>query len=131
MSTNFRVGLQKVVDHSYDIEIGEGLFGALIEDLKHGIVENVSKFAIVTDSKVEALYGQALLEQLHQNDFQAELFSFPAGEKSKTRETKAQLEDRLLSRSYGQDCCILAIGGGAVTDLAGFWLEHLVGECQV
>lgn len=120
MSTNFRVGLQKVVDHSYDIEIGEGLFGALIEDLKHGIVENVSKFAIVTDSKVEALYGQALLEQLHQNDFQAELFSFPAGEKSKTRETKAQLEDRLLSRSYGRDCCILAIGGGAVTDLAGF-----------
>ncbi|MEK8209446.1 3-dehydroquinate synthase [Paenibacillus sp. FSL R5-0636] len=120
MSTNFRVGLQKVVDHSYDIEIGEGLFGALIEDLKRGIVENVSKFAIITDSKVEVLYGQALLELLLQNDFQAELFSFPAGEKSKTRETKAELEDRLLSRSYGRDCCILAIGGGAVTDLAGF-----------
>lgn len=74
MSTNFRVGLQKVVDHSYDIEIGEGLFGALIEDLKRGIVENVSKFAIITDSKVEVLYGQALLELLLQNDFQAELF---------------------------------------------------------
>lgn len=120
MSVNFRVALKKVVDHSYDIEIGETLFSALIEDLKRGIVENVSKFAIITDSKVEALYGQALLEQLIQNDFHAELFSFPAGEKSKTRETKALLEDQLLSRSYGRDCCIIAIGGGAVTDLAGF-----------
>lgn len=120
MSANFRVALKKVVDHSYDIEIGETLFSALIEDLKRGIVENVSKFAIITDSKVEALYGQALLEQLIQNDFHAELFSFPAGEKSKTRETKALLEDQLLSRSYGRDCCIIAIGGGAVTDLAGF-----------
>lgn len=120
MSVNFRVALKKVVDHSYDIEIGEALFGALIEDLKRGIVENVSKFAIITDSKVEALYGQALLDQLIQNDFHAELFSFPAGEKSKTRETKALLEDQLLSRSYGRDCCIIAIGGGAVTDLAGF-----------
>lgn len=120
MSVNFRVALKKVVDHSYDIEIGETLFNSLIEDLKRGIVENVSKFAIITDSKVEAFYGQALLEQLIQNGFHAELFSFPAGENSKTRETKAQLEDQLLSRSYGRDCCIIAVGGGAVTDLAGF-----------
>ncbi|OZQ65044.1 hypothetical protein CA600_14960 [Paenibacillus sp. VTT E-133280] len=58
----------------------------------------MSKFAIIKDPKVEVLYGQALLEQLIQNGFHAELFSFPAGEKSKTRETKAQLEDQLLRK---------------------------------
>ncbi|HBS44389.1 MAG TPA: hypothetical protein DEA91_07915 [Paenibacillus sp.] len=81
MSANFRVALKKVVDHSYDIGIGETLFNSLIDDLKRGIVENVSKFAIITDSKVEALYGQALLEQLSQNGFHAELFFFSSRRK--------------------------------------------------
>lgn len=120
MSRNFRVALQKVVDDSYDIEIGDSLFQSLVDDLKRGIVQHVSKYAIITDSKVEPLYGQPLLELLLRNGFQVELFSFPAGEKSKTRETKAKLEDELLSRSYGRDSCIIAVGGGAVTDLAGF-----------
>ncbi|MEX2104280.1 MAG: 3-dehydroquinate synthase [Bacilli bacterium] len=120
MSKNFRIVLQKIVDSSYDIEVGEFLFGSLIEDLKQGLVPNISKYAVVTDSKVKPLYGEPLHEQLLRNGFHAELFSFAAGEKSKTRETKAELEDQLLSRAYGRDCCIIAVGGGAVTDLAGF-----------
>lgn len=120
MSRTFQVMLKKVVDDSYAIEIGELLFDSLIADLQQGLVPNVSKYAIITDSTVEPLYGRPLLERLRQNSFAAELFSFPAGEASKTRETKALLEDQLLSRAYGRDSCIIAVGGGAVTDLAGF-----------
>ncbi|AIQ67099.1 3-dehydroquinate synthase [Paenibacillus graminis] len=120
MSRTFQVVLKKVVDDSYAIEIGELLFDSLIADLQQGLVPNVSKYAIITDSTVEPLYGRPLLERLRQNGFAAELFSFPAGEASKTRETKALLEDQLLNRAYGRDSCIIAIGGGAVTDLAGF-----------
>ncbi|WP_342564420.1 3-dehydroquinate synthase [Paenibacillus sp. FSL R7-0345] len=120
MSRSFEVVLKKVVDHSYAIEIGEKLFPSLIRDLQQGLVPGVSKYAVITDSSVERLYGRPLLELLRQHGFAAELFAFPAGEKSKTRETKARLEDELLSRSYGRDCCIIAVGGGAVTDLAGF-----------
>ncbi|AIQ45198.1 3-dehydroquinate synthase [Paenibacillus sp. FSL R7-0273] len=120
MSQSFQVVLKKTVDHSYQIEIGERLFPSLISDLQQGLVPGASKFAVITDSSVEPLYGRPLLELLLQNGFAAELFSFPAGEKSKTRETKARLEDELLSRSYGRDSCIIAVGGGAVTDLAGF-----------
>ncbi|MCE3198938.1 3-dehydroquinate synthase [Paenibacillus sonchi] len=120
MSRTFQVMLKKVVDDSYAIEIGELLFDSLIADLQQGLVPNVSKYAIITDSTVEPLYGRPLLERLRQNGFAAELFSFPAGEASKTRETKALLEDQLLSRAYGRDSCIIAVGGGAVTDLAGF-----------
>ncbi|WP_150265239.1 3-dehydroquinate synthase [Paenibacillus tepidiphilus] len=120
MSQSFQVALQKVVDHSYEIEIGEHLFPALLKDLQQGLVTGVSKYAIITDSKVEPLYGQPLLKLLQEHGFQTELFVFPAGEKFKTRETKAQLEDQLLERAYGRDSCIIAVGGGAVTDLAGF-----------
>lgn len=120
MSKSFEVTLQKVVNHSYSIEIGEHLFSSLIRDLQQGLIEGASKYAIITDSTVEPLYGRPLLELLRREGFQADLFSFPAGESSKTRETKALLEDQLLSKAYGRDCCIIAVGGGAVTDLAGF-----------
>lgn len=120
MSKSFEVTLQKVIDHSYSIEIGEHLFASLICDLQQGLLMGISKYAIITDSTVELLYGRPLLELLRHEGFQVELFSFPAGESSKTRETKAMLEDQLLSHAYGRDCCIIAVGGGAVTDLAGF-----------
>ncbi|WP_151733215.1 3-dehydroquinate synthase [Paenibacillus tengchongensis] len=120
MSQTFQVALQKTVDHSYEIEIGEHLFPALLKDLQQGLVAGVSKYAVITDSTVEPLYGQPLLKLLREQGFVAELFVFPAGEKHKTRETKALLEDQLLERAYGRDSCIIAVGGGAVTDIAGF-----------
>ncbi|MEK3902470.1 hypothetical protein [Paenibacillus sp. FSL R7-0179] len=82
MSKTFEVTLQKVVDHSYSIEIGEHLFSSLISDLHQGLVSGASKYAIITDSTVEPLYGCPLLELLRREGFQADLFSFPAGESS-------------------------------------------------
>jgi 3-dehydroquinate synthase len=118
--TVFHVPLKRVIDDSYDIEIGRDLFPALIADLQNGLVPGVSKFAIITDSNVRVLYGERLLAELEQGGFRAGLFVFPAGENYKTRETKAVLEDRLLENAYGRDSCLIALGGGAVTDLAGF-----------
>lgn len=119
MST-FGVSLKKVVDDSYDIEIGYDLQKSLIDDLKAGLVGNIRKLAVITDSTVKDLYGDNICDMLVEAGFQAQLFSFPAGEKSKTRETKARLEDAMLAAGYRRDCCIVAVGGGVVTDLAGF-----------
>ncbi len=46
--------------------------------------------------------------------------TFPCGEAYKTRATKETLEDALLSQGYGADTCLVALGGGVVTDLVGF-----------
>ncbi len=116
----FEVELKKVVDDSYEIEIGYGLADQVIEDLKNGLVGNIHKFAIITDSNVELLYAQQLEQKLLDAGYQTSVFEFPAGEKSKTRQTKAMIEDSMLERGYRRDCCILAVGGGVVTDLAGF-----------
>lgn len=40
--------------------------------------------------------------------------------KSKSRETKAKIEDAMLKKGHRRDCCIIAVGGGVVTDLSGF-----------
>jgi 3-dehydroquinate synthase len=56
----FRVDLKKIIDDSYDIEIGYELSEKLIEDIKNGLVENISKFVIVTDSNVKNLYAEKI-----------------------------------------------------------------------
>ena len=44
--SNFKVELKKVVDDSYEIEIGYELEQKLIDDLKAGLVGKISKRAI-------------------------------------------------------------------------------------
>jgi 3-dehydroquinate synthase len=116
----FRVPLKKKIDDSYDIEIGMDLFSRLTADLSSGLLGEVSKYALITDSNVEKLYAPDLEKQLTAAGFDAHLLSFTAGEASKTRETKARLEDRMIELRFGRDSAVIALGGGVVTDLAGF-----------
>ncbi len=117
---NFYVSLKKIVDDSYEIETGYKLEHKLVSDIKNGLVGDIRKFAIITDHIVKDLYAEDIYMQLIQAGYQADLFIFEAGEKSKTRRTKETIEDAMLVKGYRRDCCILAIGGGVVTDLAGF-----------
>ncbi len=116
----YNVELKKVVDDSYDIETGFGLADKLVEDISKGLVGNIKKFAIITDTNVKPLYADKIMKKLLALDYKTDMFVIPAGEKSKTRKTKELIEDDMLAKGYRRDCCILAIGGGVVTDLAGF-----------
>ena len=117
----FNVELKRVIDDSYEIEIGYHLEKRLIADIKDGLVGRISRFAVVTDSVVKELYAQRIADMLNETDgYHADLFVFEAGEKSKTRGTKELIEDAMLAKGYRRDCCIIAVGGGVVTDLAGF-----------
>lgn len=116
----FNVELKKIVDDSYEIEVGFQLEHKLIEDIKNGLVGNLHKFAVITDSIVKDLYADRIYRLLQEAGYQADLFVFEAGETSKTRKTKEEIEDAMLAKGYRRDCCIIAVGGGVVTDLAGF-----------
>lgn len=116
----FNVELKKVVDDSYDIEMGYHLEDQLVENLETGLLGKIKKFAVITDSNVLDLYAKPISEKLSKAGFKVELFVFPAGEKSKTRQTKAKIEDAMLEKGFRRDCAVIAIGGGVVTDLAGF-----------
>lgn len=116
----FNVELKKMVDNSYEIEIGFGLEDKLISDIQNGLVGNITKFAVITDSIVKELYADNVLSKLINAGYKADLFVFEAGELNKTRKTKELIEDAMLEKGYRRDCCIIAIGGGVVTDLSGF-----------
>lgn len=118
--SSFRVDLKKVVDDSYDVEIGQDLIPGLIRDIENGLVGGIKRFAVITDSEVENRYAAPILDGLREAGYQGDLFVFPAGETSKVRKTKEMLEDAMLAKGYRRDCCVIAVGGGVVTDLAGF-----------
>ncbi len=65
MST-FHVTLKKTVDDSYEIETGYHLEHTLIRDIQNGLVKNIQKFAIITDSIVKDLYAGNLAKLLHE-----------------------------------------------------------------
>lgn len=50
----------------------------------------------------------------------APVATFPGGERHKTRRTKERLEDDLLGLGAARDSVLVAVGGGVVTDVAGF-----------
>lgn len=75
---------------------------------------------VITDSHVKQLIADPWVVFLRQNGQEVTLLSFPAGEESKNRTTKEKLEDELLKLQCGRDTVVIAIGGGVVTDLAGF-----------
>jgi 3-dehydroquinate synthase len=113
-----RVSLHEQRDASYDIAIGPGLLAELPALLKQRCP--AAGYALITDSHVAKLYGERLVATLHDATVRAELFTFPAGEWNKTRETWASLSDRMLAARFGRDCAVIALGGGVVGDVAGF-----------
>ena len=105
-------------DASYSIVVGRGILAELPRLLRDACP--AARYAVISDSQVARLYGEALVARCHDAAVQAQLFAFPAGESNKTRETWAALSDRMLAAQLGRDCAIVALGGGVVGDVAGF-----------
>ena len=78
------------------------------------------KAALVTDSNVDRLYGDAIVRQIEDTGLQVERIVFPAGEKSKTLETYAELVRGFAALGLTRTDFAIALGGGVVGDLTGF-----------
>ena len=60
----FNVELKKVVDDTYDIEIGYNLSDTLVSDLENGLAGKIKKFAVLTDTKVRDPYALPICEKI-------------------------------------------------------------------
>jgi pentafunctional AROM polypeptide len=87
-----------------------------------------STYVLVTDTNIAQLYVPSFQSGfaeacLHQETKPRLLtYEVPPGETSKSRQTKADIEDWLLSQSppCGRDTVLVALGGGVIGDLTGF-----------
>jgi 3-dehydroquinate synthase len=100
----------------YTITVERGLMSTIGERVRKAAPAH--RYAVITDSNVEPLYGDKVLKTF--GNTQVDLITIPAGESHKTRETWAEVTDRLITTGFGRDTTIVALGGGVVGDLAGF-----------
>jgi 3-dehydroquinate synthase len=79
-----------------------------------------AQVAVVSDEHVGPLYGERVLEGLRRQGIGATLITLPAGEAHKTLATVARLYDRFVEAGLDRSGAVVALGGGVVTDMAGF-----------
>jgi 3-dehydroquinate synthase len=109
------VGLGK---RSYPIHVERGCLERIGSDLAGKKLGN--RYAVIADMNVTRLYGDKLVSSMTSAGLKAQLFPFPAGEKSKSLFTFEALASRLVLAGYDRHDAIIALGGGVTGDLAGF-----------
>lgn len=103
----------------YEI-VYEKEFAPLEEELRTlGSIEG-HKVCIVTDSNVQGYYAEEVAQVVGKVASQVDVFTFPAGEPSKTLDTVKDLYVFLIEHHYDRKDTLLALGGGVVGDLTGY-----------
>ena len=99
----------------YQITISNNLDG--FGDVARKVVTG-SKIAVVTDTNVDKLYGNALNGYLQGKTVYK--YVVAAGEQSKSKDAYFQLLEQLCADGFSRTDTVIAFGGGVVGDLAGF-----------
>ncbi|CAK8719641.1 3-dehydroquinate synthase [Candidatus Electronema halotolerans] len=105
-------------ERSYPIRISSGLLELIGPDLRERQIG--SKYGVISDDRVAALYGDRFMQSLADAGIRAELITFPAGEASKHLQTIAALSSELAQRGFDRKDALIALGGGVTGDITGF-----------
>src|SRR2546427_2942564 len=103
---------------SYSIVVEPGALasvGARLRELRVG-----SRAVLVTDAGILKLHGQVVVASLEAAGLSVTVLEVPDGEAAKTLAVAQHCWDRLLAAGADRTSTVLALGGGAVGDLAGF-----------
>lgn len=94
----------------------------LWQSLATFLSENFPSHAIYgfADEMIAEIYREIFEKALQSQPRFQRLVTFPAGEASKSRRQKDELEDLLLGEQAGRDTVLIAMGGGVTGDLVGF-----------
>jgi 3-dehydroquinate synthase len=103
---------------SYSIVVEPGALasvGARLRELRVG-----SRAVVVTDAGILKAHGADLLTGLERAGLSVSVIEVPDGEAAKTLAVAEHCWDRLLALGADRTSTVLALGGGAVGDVAGF-----------
>ena len=85
-----------------------------------------STYVLITDTNIAPLYSPQFIAAFEKNATQINpsarllTYTIAPGEYSKSRSTKADIEDWMLSHSCTRDTVIIAMGGGVIGDMIGY-----------
>ena len=107
-----------VPGRAYDVTIGAEVLGAAGEHLPS--LPNAERAFVVADQEVAGRYLPQLSSGLATAGLDVVHLGVPAGEEAKSLQVMTALQRQLAIQEAHRDDPVVALGGGAVGDLAGF-----------
>jgi 3-dehydroquinate synthase len=108
---------------AYDVVVGRGAIGEVAS-----LCADSSAVVVVSDP-VAVTYADVVADQLRQAGKRVVTWPLPSGEAAKSLATVAALWDHLGDMQVARSDAVVAVGGGATTDVAGFvaatWLRGI------
>ena len=102
----------------YDILIDRDILGQCCDFIKP--LTKAKKILVISDSNVAPLYAKKIVFALEKENFNASLFTFPAGEENKTLQTVYSMLDAMCRFGLTREDLVIAVGGGVTGDMVGF-----------
>lgn len=103
---------------SYPILVGAGALSTVGAQLAKRAVGR--RVVLVSDPTITRLHGDPVLRSLTEAGFDVAHAAVPEGEEAKRLDVASRLWDRLLDLGCDRTSTVVALGGGAVGDVAGF-----------
>lgn len=107
-----------LADRSYDILIGQNLFGTLGDRVP--ALSGLRRAVVVTHPSIQRLYGGALAHGLRNAGLASSTVEIPEGESHKTLASAGVVYDHLMRNACDRSTLMVALGGGVIGDLTGF-----------
>ncbi|SOC37710.1 3-dehydroquinate synthase [Ureibacillus acetophenoni] len=102
--------------HSYEVVIGNGILGKALHSYNE-LIEKSDQIIVLTDENVWEAQKQYFQNHI---SIPFEVYIMPPGETCKSFENYFNVQSFLLERNCTRKSLVLAFGGGAVGDVAGF-----------
>ena len=116
-------------NNSYEVTIKQGIINSIGEELNRIGININRKILIVSNKQISKLFGEGLLNNLRNYNFNAEIFNIKAGESHKNLASLSDIYNAAFEIGLDRNSLMIALGGGIVGDVTGFaaatWLRGI------
>jgi len=117
----------KTSNSEYDVIVGSGI----LESLPQFINKLPKRCAIITNPLVGGLLLNRVSDILAAQNINVVPVIIPDGERYKSLKTVSKIYDSLLENRFDRGDMIIGLGGGVITDIAGFVAATLKRGCRL